>query len=223
MRLRRDSSSGKLQRDSSLVKDEKYLALVVHPRAKLTGELQELAALLDLEVDYESPKPAMFEVDSAKEGWIQSTFAEATSFQADVGLGCANEFEMLPAPLEVENTSLLRKDIVVSTRSLLEVMFYLSQGVHVPVEHQEQGLVTLTVDEDGAPFDWSEMMHDLFTICASKKCPKHAAVAVKYRGYWFYIDERDQNSLSTYTLLVELFGIEVQAGGGGGFLYTLGI
>jgi hypothetical protein len=206
-----------------LVKDEKYLALVVHPKAKLSGELQELAGLLDLEVDYDSPKPAVFELDSAKEGWIQSTFADATSFQADLGMACANEFEMLPAPLEVQESSLLRRDIVVSTRSLLEVMFYLSQGVNVPLEHQAQGLVTLTVDEGGAPFDWSEMMHDLFTIHACKKCPKHAAVAVEYRGYWFYIDERDQNSLSTYTLLVELFGIEVRAGGGGGFLYTLGI
>ena len=72
-----------------LVKDEKYLALVVHPKAKLSGELQELAGLLDLDVDYDSPKPAVFEVDSAKEGWIQSTFAEATSFQADLGLACA--------------------------------------------------------------------------------------------------------------------------------------
>jgi hypothetical protein len=206
-----------------LVKDEKYLALVIHPKAKLSGELQELAGLLDLEVDYDSPKPAVFEVDSAKEGWIQSTFAEATSFQADLGITCANEFEMLPAPVEVQDGSLLRRDIVVSTRSLLEVMFYLSQGVNVPLEHQAQGLVTLTVDEGGTPFDWSEMMHDLFTIHACKKCPKHAAVAVEYRGHWFYIDDRDQNSLSTYTLLVELFGIEVRAGGGGGFLYTLGI
>lgn len=206
-----------------LVKDETYLALVVHPKAKLTGELQELAGLLNLEVDYDSPRAAMFEVELAKEGWIQSTFSEAKSFQADLGFACATEIEMLPAPLELQGSSLLRDDIVVSTRSLLEVMFYLSQGVCVPLEHQAQGLVTLTVDEAGSPFDWSEMMHDLFTIRACKKCPEHAAVAVEYRGYWFYIDERDQNSLSTYTLLVELFGIQVQAGGGGGFLYTLGI
>lgn len=206
-----------------LVKDVKYLALVIHPNAKLSSELRELAALLDLEVDYVSPKPAVFELNSGKEGWIQSTFAEATSFHTDPGLPSANEYETLPAPPEAQGSSLLRNDIVVSTRSLLEVMFYLSQGVNVPLEHQAQGLVTLTVDEGGNPFDWSEMMHDLFTIHVCKKFPKHAAVAVEYRGHWFYIDERDQNSLSTYTLLVELFGIEVRAGGGGGFLYTLGI
>lgn len=206
-----------------LVKDEKYLALVVHPQAKLSGQLQELAGLLDLKVDYDSPKPAVFEVDSAKEGWIQSTFADATSFQADVGVACGDDFGMLLGETEVQDSSLLREDIVVSTRSLLEVMFYLSQGVDVPLEHQAQGLVTITVDEGGNPFDWSEMMHDLFTIHSCKKCPKHAAVAVEYRGHWFYIDERDQTSLATYALLIELFGIEVRAGGGGGFLYTLGI
>ena len=214
-----------------LVKDEQYVALIIHPRAKASGEMQEIARLLDLAVDYDSPKHAIFEVESGKEGWIQSTFANATSFQVDPGRVCIDEAHSLNAPAGVyDGTSSgvydgapLRADIVISTRSLLEVMFYLSQGVEVPLEHQAQGLVTLTIDEAGEAFDWSEMMHDLFTIRACKRCPKHAAVAVQYRDYWFYIDERDQSSLSTYTLLVELFGIEVQAGGGGGFLYTLGI
>lgn len=206
-----------------LVKNEQYLALVVHPQAKLSGDLQELAGLLDLAVDYDSPKPAIFEVQSSKAGWIQSTFANATSFHADSGLACADGFEVVPAPFEIQSGPPLRDDIVVSTRSLLEVMFYLSQGVDVPLQHQSQGIVTVTVDGAGAPFDWSEMMHDLFTIRACKHCPGHAAVSVKYRGHWFYIDERDKDTLSTFTLLIELFGIEVRAGGGGGFLYTLSV
>jgi hypothetical protein len=131
---------------------------------------------------------------------------------------CADETEILPIHLDDHPDELLRDDIVVSTRSLLEVMYYLSHGVIVPAEHQSQGLVTLTTDQTGAAFDWTDMMHDLFTIHCCKHCPEHAAVAVQYRDYWFYIDERDQDSLSTYTLLIELFGIEVRAGGGGGFI-----
>jgi hypothetical protein len=206
-----------------MVKDEQYLAIVVHPHAKISAEMQEIAGILDLEVDHESLEPSVFEVVSGKEGWIQSTFANATPVQIDPSTACVDEFEMLPAPLDVQAGAPQRKDIVVSTRSLLEVMFYLSQAVDIPVEHQAQGIATVTVDEAGAPFDWSEMMQDLFAIHACEHRPTHAAVAVKYRDFWFYIDERDQISLSTYSLLVELFGIEVRAGGGGGFLYTLGI
>ena len=67
--------------------------------------------------DWNHPSLASQSLDSAEEGWIQTTFAEATSFQADLGLACATELEMLPAPLEVQEGSLLCRDIVVSTRS----------------------------------------------------------------------------------------------------------
>jgi hypothetical protein len=74
----------------------------------------------------------------------------------------------------------LRDDIIVSTRSRLEAMFYLSQAVDVPLPHQAKGLVTLTVDAEGNAFDWSKTMHDLFTIRHCDKSLKHADVAVKY-------------------------------------------
>lgn len=204
-----------------LVKNEDYLALIVHPRTKMTGELQALAETLKLNVDLDSPKPSVFELKSAKEGWIQSTYADATGFEPTVEL--FHDPIDMASSIRVGENSALRDDIVVSTRSLLEMMFYLSQGVQVPIDHQMKGLVTVTVDEEGQPFDWDEMMNDLFTVRVCQHRPDHAAVSVQYRDHWFFIDERDGDSLSTYTLLVELFGIEVRAGGGGGFLYTLGI
>lgn len=207
----------------ALVKDEQYVALVVHPDAKLSPEMSEVSKLLNLRVDYDSPDPAVFDVKSAKKGRIQSAFANLKSPPVPAGVMLEDGTEVLPIPQDLQQPELLRTDIVLSTRSLLEVMFYLSQGVNVPCEHQNQGLVTLTFDGDGTVFDWNEMLGDLFTIKSCKKRPHHAAVAVKYRDYWFYIDERDETTLSTYTLLVELFGIEVRGGGGGGFLYTLGI
>lgn len=205
-----------------LTKNEQYLALIVHPRAKLNGDLQELAGLLHLEADLNSPQPAIFEIESAKEGWIQPTFANASAFPAEPEVFGESDFSILPCPVHLQEIP-LRKDIIVSTRSLLEVMFYLSQGVNVPLAHQSKGVVTMTFDAEGAPFDWNEMMHDLFVVHHCKHRPKNAAVAVQHRGYWFYIDERDRSSLATYSLLVEMFGIEVRGGGGGGFLYTLGI
>jgi hypothetical protein len=46
---------------------------------------------------------------------------------------------------------------------------------------------------------------------------------VPIRGHWFYIDDRDLNAQSTITLLVELSGIEVHAGGGGGLLFAASV
>jgi hypothetical protein len=93
-------------------------------------------------------------------------------------------------------------------------MYYLSQGIHVPEEHVCQGLVTVTTDELGRPFDWTQMTGDLLQVCTVWRGPPCAAVAVRYRDYWYYIDDRDLNSQSTFVLLVELFSIEVRTGGG---------
>ena len=38
------------------------------------------------------------------------------------------------------------------------------------------------------------------TVCQHKR-PPCASVAVSYRGYWFYIDDTDQASKSTFNLL----------------------
>jgi hypothetical protein len=99
----------------------------------------------------------------------------------------------------------------VEPRSLLGTMYYLSQGVHVPSQHQADGLVTTTYDDWNCPFDWTALLGDLFQVCSQKKKPKCAAVAIQYRGYWFYIDDRDHDSKATFTLLLGMF--ELQAGG----------
>ena len=66
--------------------------------------------------------------------------------------------------------------------------------------------------EWGEPFDWSNVSGDLLQVSSQKHKPKCAAVAVKYRDNWFYIDDRNLSSKSTFTLLLQLF--ELQAGGG---------
>jgi hypothetical protein len=44
---------------------------------------------------------------------------------------------------------------------------------------------------------------DLFTVkaCRGKKPPAGATVAVPYRGYWFYIDDTDHATKSTFVLM----------------------
>jgi len=105
-----------------------------------------------------------------------------------------------------------REKLSMETRSLMGILFYLSQGVEVPASHQEAGLVTVTRDTDGATFDWSQVTGDLLQIHSQRMAPRHAAVAIRYRGHWFYIDQTDLSSKSTFALLGQLFAL--QAGGG---------
>ena len=56
------------------------------------------------------------------------------------------------------------------------------------------------------------MTAGLFHVHYSRKRPVDADVAVKHRGYWFYISNCDLNSKSTFNLLQELINLEIRAG-----------
>ncbi len=104
--------------------------------------------------------------------------------------------------------------IAADTRSLVGVLYYLSHAVEPPPEHVESGLVTVTTEPSGEPFDWAEMLGDLIRIRSSRTEPSEAAVAVQHRGWWFWIADDDETSKSTFTLLAQLFALqagEVQA------------
>jgi hypothetical protein len=98
--------------------------------------------------------------------------------------------------------------IAIRTRSLLSVMFFLSQMVEVPSEDVKAGLVTSTRKADGTPFDWRELSKGVFSVRASNDRPAHAYVAVPYRNHWFSIADDDLNSKSTFMLLMELFNTQ---------------
>ena len=55
----------------------------------------------------------------------------------------------------------------------------------------------------------------------SDKRPPNAHVAVPYKGHWFYIDETDQDTKSTFSLLVELSRLELAGKAGPGPVLTL--
>ncbi|MBL4883755.1 MAG: hypothetical protein JKY95_04340 [Planctomycetaceae bacterium] len=108
-----------------------------------------------------------------------------------------------------------RKELIISTRSLKETMYYLSQPIEVPQEHIDKGIVEQTINPaTNCPFDWQDIFKGLFRVQSSKLPPLGAAVAVKHDGYWFYIDENDIDSKRTFNLMLELFNLEIRAGGG---------
>ena len=120
--------------------------------------------------------------------------------------------ETLPGLINVEEE---KYTLSIEPRSLMGVMYYLSHAIRVPPSHEASGLVRITMDDtDGSErvFDWAELTGDLLHVQWSDKKPDCASVAVRYRDVWFYIDDRDQRSKATFTLLMQLF--ELQAGGG---------
>jgi len=101
-----------------------------------------------------------------------------------------------------------REQLAVDTRSLMGVLYYLSNGVEAPPEHVAAGLVTPTVSATGAPFSWKDVVGDLVTIHSSRHQPGNAAIAIEYRGYWFYVADDDRSTKSTFMLLSELFALQ---------------
>jgi hypothetical protein len=84
--------------------------------------------------------------------------------------------------------------------SLLDAIVYLSGGVFVPEPHIQQNLATR---------EWpagikTEGVKDLFRVRNAKEKPD-ASLAVRYRDYWFYLDETDHDSRGTFLLFAELF------------------
>ena len=93
-------------------------------------------------------------------------------------------------------------------RSLLGILYFLSQAVQLPADHVRAGLGTITQDESGQPFDWSKLMNKVMRIRSQKERPENAYVAVQHRGWWFYIADDDQNSKATFSLLNILFSLQ---------------
>lgn len=98
--------------------------------------------------------------------------------------------------------------IHVVSRSLLGIMFYLSQAVEVPRADVLQGKVTQTKTPDGKIFDWKEVTGDLLKIRSLSGKPEVYSKSTYYRGTWFYIDDSDLSSKSTFSLLAQIFSLQ---------------
>lgn len=104
--------------------------------------------------------------------------------------------------------------IGIRCRSLLGIMFFLSLAVEVPQEHVAAGLVTVTKAKDGRPFDWRLLTDRVLTIHSQKTEPSNAFVAVKDRGWWFWVAEDDPDSKATFALLGILYSLQQLTGQG---------
>ena len=88
------------------------------------------------------------------------------------------------------------------------MLFYLSQSIEIPDRDLLKGKVTLTKTTKGEDFDWFEVTGELLTIRSSDEKPLRSTVRVFYRDTWFYIDDSDLNSKSTFSLLTQIYSLQ---------------
>jgi hypothetical protein len=136
--------------------------------------------------------------------------------QYDVTQEALNPF---PVTFAAEGVSSLD----VETRSLLQALYYVSHGIEIPPDHAGKGYATITRDASGAPYDWLLMTRGLFHVkwASGEERPPQAHVAARYLDYWFYIDRSDQDTKSTFSLLMELSRLEVAGKAGPGPVLTI--
>lgn len=129
---------------------------------------------------------------------------DAVAFKRLMGLDASlNRFRITPGLGRGDG-----RTVVVATRPLIAVMNYLSQGVETPRADLEAGRVTRTAATDGGDFDWQEMLGGLFRVRAAVRAPANAAISVRYRNAWFYIEDSDLESKSTFALLTQLLALQ---------------
>jgi hypothetical protein len=93
--------------------------------------------------------------------------------------------------------------VAISTRSTYDLIQVLRAAIEVPQEHTAEGL---TVN-----YPVLGMVGKNIHIHVSKNEPKRVAVAVNYRGYWFYIDDTDLNTKFFFRMLQTLWSISIAA------------
>ena len=185
---------------------------------QLAGLLRKLqiAGVLDFRVSYVEEQQAAF-ISIARPSEDDPWKTEIEEVRKLLGVSDHHEvFRLTSQSLQRETD-----EIAILGRSLLGVLFFLSQAVEAPQPHQAQGLVTVVIGPEGRPFDWTTVTGDLLRIRSQAGRPANAFVRINYRGHWFHIEDRDLHSKATFNLLTYLFSLQAAAGRGVSPLLTL--
>lgn len=94
--------------------------------------------------------------------------------------------------------------VAIQGRSVLDAMFYLSQGVQVP--EGRPGVSEYAARTQARP---------LLVVRQSKRQPKGAYVTVQHQDRYFYIEESDLESKRTFSFLTFLFNLTSMPSGDG--------
>ena len=93
-------------------------------------------------------------------------------------------------------------ELAMLTRSMMQIMIGMATEIEVPKVHvdEKRTVPTLALEE-------GHLAKHLVAIKSSKEEPEFGFVSVKYRDYWYYIDDRDMRSKGTFAFLMVLFSV----------------
>jgi hypothetical protein len=177
-------------------KTEKFFLM-----AKILRELQAHGALeLKFQMLDEKPQLVIHISDAFKNSKLANEFTR--SINGKIG----KKTYIFEAPSVRDKPSI---DIV--PRSLLGILFYLSHGVEVPELHLKEGRVVITKKENGDVFDWKKVTGGLLRIHSRLTQPEDAMLKIFYRNHWFYINDSDLMSKSTFSLLTQIYALQAES------------
>jgi hypothetical protein len=164
---------------------------------ELFGQIQAAGVVgMRIEQDAQKQQTTLMTIRSAAAS--EETLAKGRELRELLGLSPgATEFKLVFGALAAND-----RELAMQTRSLLHILSLLAAQVEVPPEHVTQGRAApgaVEAEQQGAP------TVRLARIRCSKKNPADAYVAVQYRGYWFWIDDRDLKSKRTFAFMMMLF------------------
>lgn len=98
--------------------------------------------------------------------------------------------------------------VAVQTRSGFQILNQLASYVEVPSEHIAERRTYPAIPESAG----TQSMQPLIRIHAESSRPADAFAAVKYRDYWYWIDDRDFRSKGIFTFLMIIMTLSEKEG-----------
>jgi hypothetical protein len=92
-------------------------------------------------------------------------------------------------------------EIRVVTRSIMAILIDVARGVQVPASDIAEGRTTAT------PTDFRPVAHIAIQSSTGFQHPNDAVTYVRYRGHWFWIDDKDYQSKSIFAFIVHLLSL----------------
>jgi len=166
---------------------------------KLSGELDR-AGVLQLVEDPRKEVP----FDILITGYAPAHYEKVREYLTFLGIPMPREESkdiVLPVYFAVKGEKW--GGIAISTRSTFDLIEVLRAAIEIPQEHANAGLARRYPTPGMAGKD--------IRIHTSKDKPERAAVAVNYRGYWFYIDDTDMHTKLFYKMVRTLWSVSIAA------------